>query len=136
MSTGFSTTTHSDGPYSAVAMDDGKGFWISSDNEIVARVDGFTDHPQIAANAALLAAAWDMAKALQGVIRVADRDTVEFRAARAALAKANGQQSEAHATPRPSSLDPGPISSMLERRFQSHRSTSQRLRLSGVLEWT
>lgn len=40
------------------------------------------------ANAKLIAAAPDMAEALKGVLRVADRKTVEFDAARAALAKA------------------------------------------------
>ncbi|MDB5490323.1 MAG: hypothetical protein JWO78_172 [Micavibrio sp.] len=34
----------------------------------------------------------DLVKALEGVIRVADRKTVEFDAARAALAKARGIQ--------------------------------------------
>jgi hypothetical protein len=41
-----------------------------------------------AANAHLIAAAPDMLAALQAVLRVADRQTVEFDLARAALAKA------------------------------------------------
>lgn len=44
------------------------------------------------ANAHLIAAAPDLYEALEGVLRVADRQTVEFDAARAALAKARGEQ--------------------------------------------
>ena len=40
------------------------------------------------ANARLIAAAPDLLEALQAVVRVADRSTVEFDAARAAIAKA------------------------------------------------
>lgn len=40
------------------------------------------------ADAALFAAAPDLLAALEGVLRVADRNTVEFDAARAAIAKA------------------------------------------------
>lgn len=40
------------------------------------------------ANATLIAAAPDLLEALKGVLRVADRATVEFDAARAAIAKA------------------------------------------------
>jgi hypothetical protein len=43
------------------------------------------------ANARLIAAAPDMLEALQGVLRVADRKTDEFDAARAAIAKALGE---------------------------------------------
>jgi len=39
----------------------------------------------------LVAAARDMLAALRGVVRVADRKTVEFDAARAAIAKATGR---------------------------------------------
>lgn len=42
------------------------------------------------ANARLIAAAPDLLVALQGVLRVADRKTDEFAAARAAIAKATG----------------------------------------------
>ena len=42
-------------------------------------------------NAMLIAAAPELLSALQGVIRVADRDTDEFIAARAAVAKALGE---------------------------------------------
>jgi len=44
----------------------------------------------IMANATLIAAAPDLLAALQGVLRVADRATDEFDAARAAIAKATG----------------------------------------------
>lgn len=44
------------------------------------------------ANARLIAAAPDLLAALQGVVRVADRATDEFDAARAAIAKATGQK--------------------------------------------
>lgn len=45
---------------------------------------------ETAANAKLITAATDMLEALKGVLRVADRATVEFDAARAAVAKAEG----------------------------------------------
>lgn len=44
----------------------------------------------MAGNAALIAAAPDLLEALKGVLRVADRKTSEFDAARAAIAKAEG----------------------------------------------
>lgn len=44
------------------------------------------------ADARLIAAAPDLLEALKGVLRVADRKTDEFDAARAAIAKAEGQQ--------------------------------------------
>ena len=49
------------------------------------------DDPSREANARLIAAAPDLLAALEGVLRVADRATVEFDAARAAIAKARGQ---------------------------------------------
>lgn len=45
------------------------------------------------ANARLIAAAPDLLEALKGVLRVADRKTDEFDAARAAIAKAEGEES-------------------------------------------
>lgn len=42
-------------------------------------------------NARLIAAAPDLLEALEGVLRVADRQTDEFDAARAAIAKARGE---------------------------------------------
>ncbi len=44
------------------------------------------------ANARLIAAAPDLLEALKGVLRVADRKTDEFDAARAAIAKAEGEK--------------------------------------------
>lgn len=44
------------------------------------------------ANARLIAAAPDLLEALKGVLRVADRKTDEFDAARAAIAKAEGEE--------------------------------------------
>ena len=44
------------------------------------------------ANARLIAAAPDLLEALRGVLRIADRKTDEFDAARAAIAKATGEQ--------------------------------------------
>lgn len=46
------------------------------------------DEALMAANARLIAAAPDLLAALQGVLRVADRATLEFDAARAAIARA------------------------------------------------
>jgi hypothetical protein len=48
--------------------------------------DGLTE--EINANARLIAAAPELLAALQGVVRVADRATVEFDAARLAIKKA------------------------------------------------
>lgn len=48
------------------------------------------EHFSGAANAQLIAAAPDLLKALQAVVCVADRATVEFDAARAAIALATG----------------------------------------------
>ena len=55
---------------------------------------GPTEEPdQQQANASLIAAAPDLLEALLGVLRIADRATVEFDAARAAIKKATGGQS-------------------------------------------
>ena len=48
----------------------------------------FKEHPGNDGNARLIAAAPDLLAALEGVLRVADRKTNEFDAARAAIAKA------------------------------------------------
>lgn len=45
-------------------------------------------YPQDWANARLISAAPDLLEALEGVVRIADRDTVEFAAARAAITRA------------------------------------------------
>ena len=47
--------------------------------------------PNYEANARLIAAAPELLEALRGVVRVADRSTIEFDAARAAIAKATGE---------------------------------------------
>jgi len=47
--------------------------------------------PRAAENARLIAAAPELLEALKGVVRVADRATQEFDAARAAIAKAEGK---------------------------------------------
>jgi hypothetical protein len=52
------------------------------------RSDWTTNEPESAANGRLIAAAPDLLAALKGVMRVADRATDEFDAARAAIAKA------------------------------------------------
>lgn len=51
-------------------------------------VYGNPDNPNRLADARLIAAAPDLLEALKGVLRVADRATTEFDAARAAIAKA------------------------------------------------
>ena len=51
----------------------------------------FPSYDERDANAVLMAAAPDLLAALQGVLRVADRQTDEFDAARAAIAKATGE---------------------------------------------
>ncbi|MGY6030692.1 hypothetical protein [Phytobacter sp. AG2a] len=53
--------------------------------------DGKPGHHQADAN--LIAAAPELLEALQAVVRVADRETVEFDMARAAIAKALGDKS-------------------------------------------
>ena len=52
--------------------------------------DGFTYPGSHTANARLMAAAPELLEALRGVLKVADRKTDEFDAARAAIAKATG----------------------------------------------
>lgn len=55
--------------------------------------DGRTDHHSIGtakANARLIAAAPELLAALKAVVRIADRRTVEFDAARVAIARAEG----------------------------------------------
>lgn len=51
---------------------------------------GLPSSPEAVANARLIAAAPDLLEALHGVLRVTDRKTDEFDAARAAIAKAEG----------------------------------------------
>lgn len=65
--------------------------WICG--ELQADNGSAIDDDESVANAHLIAAAPDLLEALQGVLRVANRKTVEFDAARAAVAKALGDQS-------------------------------------------
>ena len=76
------TTGHTPGPWAI--------FHTGSINQIVPamRPGMIADLIDNEANAYLIAAAPDLLEALKGVMRVADRATVEFDAARAAIAKA------------------------------------------------
>ncbi|WP_440863831.1 hypothetical protein [Symbiopectobacterium purcellii] len=56
----------------------------------VSRSDGHPDLIVRKADMALIESAPDLLEALEAVVRVADRDTVEFNMARAAIAKAKG----------------------------------------------
>lgn len=58
----------------------------------VCRAPRYEGQEQWEANARLIAAAPDLLEALIGVVRVADRATDEFDAARAAIRKATGEQ--------------------------------------------
>ena len=62
------------------------------DNRICYMANGGKERAdEFLANAFLIAAAPDLYAALEGVLRIADRKTVEFDVARAALAKARGE---------------------------------------------
>lgn len=65
---------------------------------LIARVSGwkggFNTAKEAEANARLIAAAPELLEALQAVVRIADRKTVEFDKARAAIAKATGAAKE------------------------------------------
>jgi hypothetical protein len=69
-------------------------WFVGNVNERCHEVDNVEGWPVAevfgAANAQLIAAAPDLLDALKGVVRVADRATVEFDAARAAIIKAEG----------------------------------------------
>jgi hypothetical protein len=58
---------------------------------VVANVNDVNDGDRQQANARLIAAAPELLAALQAVLSVADRQTVEFDMARAAIAKATGE---------------------------------------------
>jgi len=78
--------SHTPGPWTV----ESDGTTLVMDGQIVATAiapDGARIDEQ-RANARLIAAAPDLLVALQAVLRVADRATVEFDAARAAIAKA------------------------------------------------
>jgi len=74
-------------PFYAIAED---VFTVNSE-AITSVYADYTTQEQDEELAKLFAAAPELLSALQGVIRVADRDTDEFIAARAAVAKALGE---------------------------------------------
>lgn len=77
------------GPYTAIKQH--SDYTITTNgNTGFANVTG-DNWGQAEANANLFAAAPELLEALEGVLRVADRKTPEFDAARAAIAKARGQ---------------------------------------------
>ena len=78
------------------AAQGGEGHYITDSKDMaeLSRIAAVLFHDdadgETRANARLLAAAPDLLEALIGVVKVADRATVEFNAARAAIAKAEG----------------------------------------------
>lgn len=86
---------HTPGPWRFYAEPQPNGCPIvGTGGLMVAQLAHSINHPEqrdtAIANARLIAAAPDLLEALRGVLRVADRATVEFDAARAAIAKATG----------------------------------------------
>lgn len=81
---------HTPGPWK---HDDTWGLIVATDgSEIAACHAGRTGSAtETKANACLIASAPELLEALKGVLAVADRRTKEFDAARAAIAKAQGQ---------------------------------------------
>lgn len=81
------TARHTPGPWEYMSVT--KSVWSG---RAICIMTGSRNHPdpEREANARLIAAAPDLLDALQGVLRVADRATAEFAAARAAIAKAEG----------------------------------------------
>ncbi len=83
------------GPWETRSEDD--DYSIRQKGSTIKYGRGISSYVQIAEgisskeNARLIAAAPELLEALQGVIKVADRDTDEFVAARAAIAKALGE---------------------------------------------
>lgn len=82
---------HTPGPWITDYME--RECWIGSDpiQDLVCSVERIGPKSEYLANARLIAAAPELLEALQGVLRVADRKTTEFDAARAAIKKAGGQ---------------------------------------------
>ena len=69
----------------------GPWFW---ENGVLCNKDyivGGGSHSFSKANKSIIEAAPDLLEALEAVVRVADRDTVEFNMAHAAIAKAKGE---------------------------------------------
>jgi hypothetical protein len=88
---------HTPGPWEVRSDDSGQHHWITP---VVGGGYGCAGDRYMAVSgcidvndARLIAAAPDLLAALQGVVRVADRATDEFDAARAAIAKATGSES-------------------------------------------
>lgn len=87
--------THTPGPWEKYKKRD--RFWgireVNGNPRYAEIVDTYMDDAVVGteADASLISGAPDMLEALEGVVRVADRNTVEFAAARAAIAKARGQ---------------------------------------------
>lgn len=83
---------HTPGPW-AYAWAGGIALVFQKGEATIASIPYYDDNeiPQVEANARLIAAVPDLLEAQKGVLRVADRATVEFDAARAAIAKATGE---------------------------------------------
>lgn len=82
-------TKHTAGPWMAKDGHGGSFDIVGSGHDWVATVHNGHDADE--ANAALIASAPDLLAALEAVLRVADRATDEFDAARAAIRKARGE---------------------------------------------
>lgn len=84
------SAAHTPGPWTIDFGNHTRTTEIWSGEVIVADVHSHVISPELVshADAQLIAAAPDLLQALKGVVRVADRATVEFDAARAAIAKA------------------------------------------------
>lgn len=59
---------------------------------VIFNEDGGDNREKCHADARLIAAAPDLLESLERVVAIADRNTVEFNAAKAAIAKAKGEQ--------------------------------------------
>ena len=80
---------HTPGPWK-IYSDHSHDVQIEAESTMIA--DLYTDDvPEFMDNALLIAAAPELLEALIDVVRIADRKTTEFDAARAAIAKATGE---------------------------------------------
>ena len=89
-------STHTPGSWVAEPTEPHSGFncWtIVAPTGDVAWAKGYQHEDEKIANAKLIAAAPELLEALKAVVSVADRKTVEFEMAHAAIAKATGGQS-------------------------------------------
>lgn len=90
----MSDSKHTPGPWEIAEFGRNHTILIYGPDEIlVADCGGILrrSHEEMESNARLIAAAPDLLAALEDVVRVADRDTVIFDVARAAIAKAKGE---------------------------------------------